>query len=411
MWTGSISRWRSWGRRLSWALLCSWPIATGAGATDQVNALSLGGTGPTWTDGITVACDSTHAVSISKTATSGTNAGKLITFTAGTPSVTTFNLPSPSVSAYGHATYLYCDASVIQVGGVAAPSAGRWLFSSTIAAPGTWTSRADVGTAVGGFSGVGGNDPGDYPYTFGFEYDNSGTATVQVYNWDYTNYDAQTLTVTASSVTTDPTRCSGIQVASTLYGFGCWSNTNNYRAGYNGTDTLNKFGSIDCDHAGGASWTARQAWVGNSRWFFLGDDGTDSWICAISWDGTTGNRVAAQSITGNLFRGGVYFGGEYLMWKTTGAAWTGGGASFSSYFSDRSSSSLDFTPDSGTILQVISGVDTDGDGDATDNLLAFFTSGNAAYYGEPSSSPSSSSSSAKQAPPFRALPFRFPEMP
>ena len=41
MWTGSISSWPRWGRKLSWALLCSWPIATGANGKRRLLALGV----------------------------------------------------------------------------------------------------------------------------------------------------------------------------------------------------------------------------------------------------------------------------------------------------------------------------------------------------------------------------------
>ena len=371
-------------RRLATLLLAlSLAVPLPAWAADQVRFKSLSGAGPTWTDGITVACDSTHVVSISKSATSNTGAGRLITWTAGIPSVTSFDLPSPVVSSYGHATALYCDGTTIVVSGTAYPSAGRWTWASTIASPGSWTSKEET-TGGGGFTGAIGNDPGDQAYTSGYYFSSGGTGTLKIYNTSMTGtYDSESGTL-STTMTSSPMRCSGAKVASNLYGFGCWADGGNYRVAYDGTTNTNRFNYIDCDASGSSSWTARQAWADNSIWFFLGDDGTNSHVCGISWNGTnTASRSASQAIAGKLFRGGAKVGSEYLMWRTNGDAWTGAvGNTYSSWFSDRSSSSFDFAPDSGTLTQVVEGIDADGDSDATDNLVAFFSSGNISYYGE-----------------------------
>ncbi len=375
-------------RNLS-ALILALFLAIPARAADQVRALSLGGAGPTASDSIIAVCDSTHLLIIDRSATSGTNAGKLITWTSGSAAVTTFSLYSPSTSSYGHARAAGCNGTTIVIaGGPGGTTAGSWIASSSISSPGTWTTQEDR-TSWGAQFPVGvisETPPGSRTWiTAWYEYA-GGVSKVWAHQM---TLNGGSITSTsggsyaAGSAAWTDQGCSGIKASSTHLGASCFGASATAAIGSSGTAVLwgPSTGPINCGTLTG-TLTARTSFAANGNYYHVADNGTSTIICGISWNGSSSSRFADQTLSSLLMRGGIYFGGETLIWKSTdGTAYVGGG-SVASYFSDRSSSSMDFAPDSGSIIQVVLGIDVDGDGSATDNPLALFTSGNAAYYGE-----------------------------
>lgn len=415
MWTGSTGRWRSWGRKLSWALLCSWPIATGAGATDGWHDYPLGAAGPTGANIIVAKCDADHVLIGNRAATSPTNAGILITLAA-SPTVTTFNLFSPSTASYGKLRALGCNGtSIVASGGNNSTNGSEWIASSTLASPASWTSQRDqVNTSYAElWEGVITSGPGSRAWTMGYWLHwTTSDDYAQIYNFDISPFTLGSFASFNKGASGLSEECNGNRTTRGDYGVACYKSGAMHTVGFSGSGLVwgDAGHPIACSALTGTI-VAGQAFPGSTNQFLsLSDNGTSSNICGASYDGATSGRFADQTFTSLLMRGGVYFWSNDYIWTSAGVAYVGGGGWWGSYFSDESGSTHDITCDSGNVLAVIAGVDVDRDGDPTDNVLAFCGSGNAVYWGE--ALPSASGAAApKQAYPFRSLPFRFPEMP
>ena len=409
-----MSRWRSWGRKLSWSLLCSWPIATGAGAADQWRSYPLGAAGPTGANIIVAKCDADHVLIGNRAATSATNSGILITLAA-SPTVTTFNLFSPSTASYGKLRALGCNATtIVAAGGNNSTNGSEWIASSTLASPASWTSQRDqVNTGFQRlWQGVVATGPGSRAWTMGMWLGWTDTHHyVEAVNFDISSFTTGSAAFFDKGANGLSEECNGNRTTRGDYGAACYKSGAMHTIGFSGSGIV--WGDAGHPIACGAltgTVIAGQAFAGSTNQFLsLSDNGTNSQICGASYDGSTAGKFADQTFTSLLMRGGVYFWSNDYIWTSGGVAYVGGG-SVSSYFSDESGSTHDIACDSGNVLAVIAGVDVDRDGDSTDNVLAFCGSGNAVYWGEALPSTSGSAAS-KQAPPFRALPFRFPEMP
>ena len=419
MWTGSTSPWRRWGRRLSSALLCCSSIATGAHAADQARTLSLSGALLTTTNQMVAVCDANTVLQYDQGATSGTSAGRKLVYSGGAWSVSTFSGPSPS-NGYGQATYLACDATtVILGGGQDADNGGNWVYTSTVADPGTWTSRVDAAAGASqrkGFYGAGhASPPGSGSWVIGFRYQNGSIQDIaELYTYTPPATFGASFATYNSGGNNFGLECSGAWASSTHYGGACWGSSAASVVGYNGTTTIysNSVGPISCGGLSGGTLVARQSFgaagATNNPVFHVAHNGTNSQVCGVSWSGSTAARIADQTFSSKAIVGGAYFSSVIWVWDSTGVAYSGGG-SVVSYFADESGSTYDLACDSGSLALVVLGLDVDQDGSSTDNLTGFCTSGNIVYYGEAQPSTASASPRPKGSRPFDGFPFVMPE--
>ena len=419
MWTGSTSPWQRWGRRLSSALLFCSSIATGAHAADQARTLSLSGALLTTTNQMVAVCDANTVIQYDRGATSGTNAGRKLVYSGGAWSVSTFSGPSPS-NGYGQATMLGCDATTIVLGGGQnSANGGNWIYTTTVASPGSWTSKIDAAAGAsqikGFFGAVHASPPGASTWLIGFRFQNTSNEDIaEIYSTTLTSFPSPWAT-NNSGGNNFGLECSGAWASSTHYGGVCWGSPAAYVVGYNGSGTAysNSVGPISCGGLSGGTLVARQSFgasgATNNPVFHVAYNGSNSQVCGVSWSGSTAARIADQTISSKAIVGGAYFSSVIRVWDSTGVAYSGGG-SVASYFADESGSIYDLACSSGSLAIVVLGLDVDQDGSSTDNLTGLCTSGDAVYYGEAQPGTASATPRLKGARPFDGFPFAMPEI-
>lgn len=362
-------------------------------------------------------CDSNTIIQYDRGAASGTNAGRKLVYTGGAWSVSTFSGPSPS-SGYGQATYLACDAStVILGGGQDADNGSNWVYTSTVADPGTWTSRVDAAAGASqrkGFYGAGhSSPPGSGSWVIGFRFQNSSAQDIAEL---YTYTPPATFGASFATYNTGGNnfglQCSGAWASSTHYGGVCWGPSAASAVGYNGSGTSYSSGIV----CGGLSGTitARQSvgmvGMSNAPVVHLAYNGTNSQLCGVTWNGSSAGKFVDQTISSKSVVGGAYFASVPRVWISDGTQYYHASGAATAYFEDDPSATYDLACDSGSLAIVVLGLDVDQDGSSTDNLTGFCTSGDIVYYGEAQPSTASATPRTKGARPFDGFPFAMPEI-
>lgn len=375
-------------RPLATALLAI-ALALPARAADQPRDLNLSGALLTTADQMVAVCDANTLIQYDRGATSGTSAGRKLTRSGGAWVPTTFSGPSPS-NGYGQATYLACDATtVILGGGQDADNGGNWVYTSTVADPGTWTSRVDAAAGASqrkGFYGAGhSSPPGSGSWVIGFRYQNGSAQDIaELYTYTPPTTFGASFATYGTGGNNFGLQCSGAWASSTHYGGVCWGSSAAYAVGYNGSGTSYSSGIV----CGGLSGTitARQSvgmvGMSNAPVVHLAYNGTNSQLCGVTWNGSSAGKFVDQTISSKSVVGGAYFDSVPRVWISDGTQYYHASGAASAYFEDDPSATYDLACDSGSLAIVVAGFDVDQDGSSTDNLTGFCTSGNIVYYGE-----------------------------
>ena len=379
-------------RRLATTLL-SLSLALPAAAADQARTLSLSGALLTTADQMVSVCDANTVIQYNRGATSGTSAGRKLVYTGGAWVVTTFSGPAPS-NGYGQATMLGCDATTIVLGGGEnAANGGNWMYTTTVASPGTWTSKVNAAAGASQIKGFFGlvhtSPPGSNTWLIGFRFQNTSSEDInEIYSTGLSSPIFPSPWATNNSGGNNyGLQCSGAWAATNHYGGVCWGASAAYVVGYNGSGTAysNSVGPISCGGLSGGTLVARQSFGANGATynpvFHVAYNGTNSQVCGVRWSGSTAARIADQTFSSKSIVGGAYFASVIRVWDSAGVAYSGGG-SVGSYFADESGSTYDLACSSGSLAIVVTGFDVDQDGSSTDNLTGFCTSGDIVYYGE-----------------------------
>lgn len=409
-------------RRLALALVVVALTSSPAWAADSYHTVSLSGGGPTWTDIHCEVLTTSKVVCANRAATSKTNAVKLLDFSTSPPTVTTFDAPNPATANFGKIRGLGGNSTTIRIsgGGRASANFGNWIAHSSISAPSTWTLDRDV-TASPFYATFGGQLPDFGSREFGTAYTINAAADAQgtIYTATASPLGFTGPSVWAAGSLAFYDEVAGVKVTSSFYFGARAGNGRVYVDGYSGSGTSFLFSpaSIGPCNIGPATATAimRPAFTDGTLGFAVAYDTASSGATTICALNSSGTRTIQEQDSAVDLRPGVYFtfpsgSARAYLWSTAGVAWVGNGASPTA-FANESGTTHDVTCDSGTVTQVIAGVDVDNDADSTDNVLAFCSSGNAQYWGSPIAAAASSGYRAPQRSrigPFNALPFRGP---
>ena len=403
------------------AFLLAVSLATPALAVDGWNTLSMSANGPTWTDIHCEKLTTSKVVCANRAATSPTNAVKLIDLSTNPVTITTFDAPTPVTANFGKIRGVGGNSTTIRMsgGGNSSANFGSWIATSSISSPSTWTLHRDM-TSSPTYVAFGGQLPDFGSADFGTSAmnNNASSAIGAIY------------TVTTSPIAfTGPTtwsyasqafkdEISGVKVTATYYFGARAGNSRIYCDGYSGSGTSYLFSpaGIDACLVGPATATAimRPAFTDGTLGFAVAYDTASSGTTTICALNSSGLKTIQEYDVGVDLRPGAYFtfpsgSARAYLWSTAGVAWVGNGASPTA-FANEAGTTHDITCDSGTVTQVIAGVDVDNDADSTDNVLAFCSSGNAQYWGSAIAAASSGYRAPKSSRigPFNNLPFRGP---
>jgi hypothetical protein len=403
------------------AFLLAVSLATPALAVDGWNTLSMSANGPTWTDIHCEKLTTSKVVCVNRAATSKTNAVKLLDLSTNPVTITTFDAPNPATANFGKIRGIGGNSTTIRIsgGGRASANFGNWIAHSSISAPSTWTLDRDT-TASPFYATFGGQLPDFGSREFGAAYTINAAADAQgtIYTATASPLGFTGPSVWAAGFLAFYDEVAGVKVTSSFYYGARAGNSHIYADGYSGSGTSFLFSSdgINACDVGPATATGliRPAFTDGTAGYTVSYD-TSSGSSHLCGHTSSSFQQLRETKTSVDLRPGVYFtfpsgSARLYVWSTAGVAWVSNGASPTS-FANESGTTHDVTCDSGTVTQVIAGVDVDNDADSTDNVLAFCSSGNAQYWGSPIAAAASSGYSAPKRSrigPFNALPFRGP---
>lgn len=407
------------------AFLLAVSLATPALAVDGWNTLSMSAAGPTWTDVHCEVLTTSKVVCANRAATTKTNAVKLIDLSTNPPTVTTFDAPNPATANFGKIRGLGGNSTTIRIvgGGNSSANYGQWIAHSSISSPSTWTLDRD-GSFPTTYYGIGGQLSDFGSREFAIAAGNNSTSPSSTSGGSLYTATASPLGFTGPSGWSYASQnfydeIAGVKVSASFYFGARAGNSKIYTDGYSGSGTSFLFDPVAIGpcNVGPATATAtiRPAFTDGTLGVVAAYDSASGGTTHICAQNSSGTRVIQEVDSAVDLRPGVYFtfpagSARIYMWTTAGVAYVGNGASPTA-LSNESGTTHDITCDSGTVTQVLAGVDVDNDGSSTDNVLAFCSSGNAQYWGSPIAAAASSGYSAPKRSrigPFNNLPFRAP---
>ena len=398
------------------AILLAVLLASPAWAADQWNALSLGGSGPTWSSPVGCYPAGVYEVCVRLVTTTYTSSIKQIDFTTPTsPTVGTFSIPTLLNTDY---VLLYGgDSSTIFVGGAISDGFDLQHASMPLSGTPSWTRDAshatgdNTGTAYLGRVYASGLDA-TYPWTVGYAFHdyNNTVDRVGACNFKIGSFATSgCVYFTGGGIANfnSGLRYSSGALAGGLYGYMGRIN-NGTRAGSTSLSAANKYAATGTLTSG----TTKPAfgYTGNGTWTFgTGMNGSDTTIWGMNGSANSYQidvTIASKTLvpgadcdpTGSLRRA--------WWFSTDGKAYRTNNASPTTVAADTTYDIPSGSLGGGSVNAVT--CDRDMNGDSRSDLLVTLTTGNAVWFGSAPSSGGPRAPARKVTGPFNNLPFRGP---
>ena len=342
-----------------------------------------GVTGPTWTDAQFNVCDSTHLAGVNRAATSKTNAVTMVTWASGIPSVNTVDGPT-TTNTFGQPRGLGCGASRLTVTGgkITGTGATYWIYNSSSLSSISWSQVTDqtdgAGTAIDNlFGNIDVSPPGAKDVIVANYWNHSSQSRMSIGTIALSPYSTAYSSEYNSGGNNFGTECTTAKVGSGYVYAACAGNSKIYSYGWQGTTSSNLFaGNATCTGPATANAIMRPGFTDGTLGVAIASNGTDSYVCGMT---SAGSATVNQTLSSILLKSGANFASGLWAWQSTGLS-----RKFATSTFDLDST-YDIPSDvlnGSTVVQVVAGIDADGDGDATNNLVGYLADGSIIYYGQ-----------------------------